>query len=198
MTHCEAPRILHLATHGFFLKDQNFSCVGNVTAEMGMSLETVPNQQYTQDYTLENPMLRSGIALAGANNSLNTEDLENSDGIVTAEKILSLNLWGTDMVVLSACNTGVGDVKTGEGVYGLRRAFIQAGAKSLVMSLWKVRDKETKELMVEFYRNIQSGMNRCQALRHAALAEMEIVKKRYGMDIAPPFFWGGFIFLGEP
>jgi len=102
------------------------------------------------------------------------------------------------MVVLSACNTGVGEVKSGEGVYGIRRAFIQAGAKSLVMSLWKVRDKETKELMVALYRNIQSGMNRCQALRQAALAEMEIVKKRYEMNVAHPFFWGGFVFLGEP
>ena len=100
------------------------------------------------------------------------------------------------MVVISACKTGLGDVKNGEGVYGLRRAFTQAGAKSLVMSLWEVRDRETKELMVGFYKNIQSGMNRCQALRQAALSEMENVKKRYGNS--HPFFWGGFIFMGEP
>ena len=146
---------------------------------------------------IENPLLRSGIALAGANNALKSGDTEKSDGIVTAEKILGLKLRGTDMVVLSACETGLGEVKSGEGVFGLRRAFTQAGARSLVMSMWSVPDKETKELMVEFYRNIQSGkMNRCQALRQAALKEMKVVKKRYGS--ANPLFWGGFVFLGEP
>jgi CHAT domain-containing protein len=104
---------------------------------------------------------------------------------------------GTDMVVLSACNTGVGEAKRGEGVFGLRRAFTQAGAKSLVMSMWSVPDKETKELMVEFYKNILSGkMNRCQALRHAALKEFKIVKERYGFP--NPLFWGAFVFMGEP
>ena len=98
-------------------------------------------------------MLRSGIALAGANNALKSGEVEKSDGIVTAEKILGLRLRGTDMVVLSACETGMGEVKTGEGVFGLRRAFTQAGTKSMVMSMWSVPDKETKELMVEFYKN---------------------------------------------
>ena len=106
---------------------------------------------------IENPLLRSGIALAGANNALKSGGTERSDGIVTAEKILSLKLRGTDMVVLSACDTGLGEVKAGEGVYGLRRAFTQAGTRSLVMSMWQVPDQETKELMVEFYKNIRSG-----------------------------------------
>jgi CHAT domain-containing protein len=101
------------------------------------------------------------------------------------------------MVVLSACNAGIGEVKTGEGVYGLRRAFAQAGAKSIVMSMWAVPDKETTELMVEFYKNLLSGkMNRCQALRQAALNEMKIVERRYGQ--ANPLHWGGFIFMGNP
>jgi CHAT domain-containing protein len=119
------------------------------------------------------------------------------DGIVTAEKILGLRLRGTDMVVLSACETGMGEVKTGEGVFGLRRAFTQAGTRGLVMSMWAVPDKETKELMVEFYRNIQSGrMNRCQALRQATLKEMKVVQERYGHQ--NPLFWGAFVFMGEP
>ena len=110
---------------------------------------------------------------------------------------MGLQLRGTDMVVLSACETGVGEVKIGEGVFGLQRAFTQAGAKSLVMSFWNVPDRETKELMVEFYKNIQSGkMNRCQALRQAALKEMKVVKERYGHT--HPFFWGAFVFRGEP
>ena len=102
------------------------------------------------------------------------------------------------MVVLSACDTGIGEVKCGEGVFGLSRAFTQAGAKSLVMSMWSVPDKETqRRLMVEFYKNIQSGkMNRCQALRQAALKEMKIVKERYGY--ANPLYWGAFVFMGEP
>ena len=101
------------------------------------------------------------------------------------------------MVVLSACDTGLGEVKAGEGVYGLRRAFTQAGTRSLVMSMWQVPDRETKELMVEFYKNIRSGtMNRCQALRQAALKQLKTVKDRYGS--ANPFFWGAFVFMGEP
>ena len=101
------------------------------------------------------------------------------------------------MVVLSACDTGLGEVKSGEGIFGLRRAFTQAGAKSMVMSMWSIPDKETKEIMVEFYKNIMSGkMNRCRALREAVLREMEIVKERY--DHRNPFYWGAFVFLGEP
>ena len=123
--------------------------------------------------------------------------MEASEGIVTAEKILGLRLTGTEMVVLSACETGLGEVKSGEGVFGLRRSFSQAGARSLVMSLWPVPDRETQELMVEFYRNVVSGgMNRCQALRQSMLRQMRIVKERYGE--ANPFFWGAFVFLGEP
>ena len=143
---------------------------------------------------IENPFLRSGLALAGANRSLAQEGV--TEGILTAEKILGLNLRGTDMVVLSACETGMGDVKNGEGVYGLRRAFTQAGAKSLVMSLWEVPDRETKELMVSFYKNLQSGkMNRAEALRNAALKQRQTVKSRYGSD--NPYYWGAFVFLGE-
>jgi len=146
---------------------------------------------------IENPLLRSGIVLAGANNALSSDDLKKSDGIVTAEKILGLRLRGTDMVVLSACETGMGEVKAGEGLYGLRRAFTQAGAKSLVMSMWPVPDKETKELMIEFYTKIKSDeINRCQALRQAAIKQMKIVKERYGTT--NPLFWGAFIFAGEP
>jgi len=142
-------------------------------------------------------LLRSGIALAGANIALKSNNVQESDGIVTAEKILGLKLRGTDMVVLSACETGIGDVKSGEGVYGLRRAFTQAGTKSLVMSMWSVPDKETQELMTEFYKNIiYKKMNRNKALRLAQLNQMEVTKERYGKN--NPFYWGAFIFLGEP
>jgi CHAT domain-containing protein len=191
LRHKGAPRILHLATHGFFLSDPDLSALRD--EGLGRGIEQVKSPAHK----VENPLLRSGIALAGANSALQSGETEKSDGLVTAEKILGLRLRGTDMVVLSACETGLGEVKSGEGVYGLRRAFVQAGAKGLVMSLWSVPDVETKELMIEFYQNILSGkMNRVQALRQAALKQMDTVKTRYGS--ANPFYWGAFVYLGEP
>jgi CHAT domain-containing protein len=197
------PRILHLATHGFFLEDLDLSRFDNESRTrgvIGFSPQT-PIQKDKKNTRINlkdvNPLLRSGIALAGANRALTVDDVEKCDGIVTAEKILGLRLQGTEMVVLSACDTGIGEVKAGEGVYGLRRAFSQAGAKSLVMSMWQVPDRETKELMINFYKNLQSGkLNRCDSLRQASLKQMRIVKKRYGH--ANPFYWGAFVFLGEP
>ena len=192
-----APRILHLATHGFFLNDQEPGNMPVDATERGFNPITMPVKEKGRQVRIENPMLRSGFVLAGANRSTDVTDQKADDGIVTSEEILGLQLRGTDMVVLSACDTGLGEVKTGEGVFGLRRAFAQAGAKSLIMSLWAVPDKETRELMVEFYKNIMTGkMNRCQALRQAALKEIKIVKKRYGH--AHPFYWGGFVMVGDP
>ncbi len=194
----KAPQILHLATHGFFLKDIELSPLQSPSSNRGLSIVEANKKNLSiLRMKIENPFLQSGFALAGANNALKSIDSKNFEGVVTAEKILDLKLMGTNMVVLSACNTGIGEVRRGEGVFGLRRAFNQAGAKSLVMSMWSVPDKETKELMVEFYKNILSGkMNRCQALKQAALQEMKVVKKRYGHT--NPLFWGAFVFLGEP
>ena len=193
LTQSKSPRILHLATHGFFLSDQDWSSMMDEKSR-GIKIIVKDKDIPKKPIRIENPFLRAGLALAGANNSLAQEGA--TEGILTAEKILSLNLRGTDMVVLSACETGVGDVKNGEGVYGLRRAFTQAGAKSLVMSMWEVPDVETKELMVNFYRNLQAGkMNRAEALRQAALKQRQTVKARYGKD--NPYYWAAFVFLGE-
>lgn len=197
------PRILHLATHGFFLEDVRpllgpepedlLDARGLVGSEAPLPEAAVAGAAVR----VQNPLLRSGIALAGANRSMaGSADAPGSEGIVTAEKILGLKLWGTEMVVLSACETGLGEVRTGEGVYGLRRAFAQAGAKIVVMSMWPVPDLETKELMIEFYRGVQSGtMNRSEALRQAALKQMRTVQQRYGRSL--PFYWGAFVFMGE-
>jgi CHAT domain-containing protein len=193
----ETPSILHLATHGFFLKDLEFEDTGNEPFDRGIKISTAGQKKSDKKIKIENPLLRSGFALAGANIALESDETGRSDGIVTAEKILGLNLRGTEMVVLSACGTGLGEVETGEGVFGLRRAFSRAGAKSLVMSLWDVPDMETKELMVEFYKAFLSGkVNRCNALRKAVLKEMAIVQERYGNK--NPFYWGAFVFMGEP
>lgn len=192
-----APKILHLATHGFFFKDLNLTNLRNDGMDRGVMGIKELYRPIGKKSIIENPLLRSGIALAGANSSLQSGDKGTNDGIVTAEKILGLKLRGTDVVVLSACKTGMGEVKSGEGVYGLRRAFTQAGAKSLVMSMWSVPDRETKELMIQFYKNMLSGnMTRAQALRQAALRQMNTVKEHYGH--VNPFYWGAFVFMGEP
>ena len=191
------PRIVHLATHGFFLKDQdNWEIPPNIPGRAAYSF-TMPRPGTKKKIRVENPMLRSGFALAGANRAGKLTSIPADDGVVTSEEILGLRLRGTEMVVLSACDTGLGEVKAGEGVFGLRRAFAQAGARSLVMSLWQVPDRETSELMEEFYRNVlKRKMNRCQALRQAALRQMKIAKDRHGYPY--PFVWGGFVMVGDP
>jgi CHAT domain-containing protein len=169
-----SPRILHLATHGFFDP--------NIAYKQGDF--PIRNVDLAEEFS--NPLHRSGIVLAGANTS--------SCGILTAEKILSLSLEGTEMVVLSACETGLGRIKRGEGVFGLRRSFALAGAKSVVMSMWKVPDKETKQLMSYFYQNL-SSMNRAKALKEAALSLRKDLSVLHGHN--HPFFWGAFIFAGD-
>ena len=156
---CRSPRVLHLATHGFFLADQprdpnkerrDLEAVGFTSgSELGR----------LSGASLENPLLRSGLALAGVNSWLKggSPPGEAEDGLLTAEDVSGLDLLDTDLVVLSACETGLGEIHVGEGVFGLRRAFVLAGAKTLVMSLWKVPDQQTQELMVDFYGRILAG-----------------------------------------
>jgi CHAT domain-containing protein len=136
--------------------------------------------------------LRSGLALAGVNTWLDggTLPAEAEDGVLTAEDVTGLDLFDTDLVVLSACETGLGAVRAGEGVFGLRRAFQLAGARAVVMSLWKVPDEATHELMTEFYRNLLAGQPRADALRSAQLA----MRARY----PDPRYWGAFILQGDP
>jgi tetratricopeptide (TPR) repeat protein len=171
----KSPRILHLATHGFFLNTRN---------------ATSPIVNF------ENLLVHSGLAFAGANRMSTDSSIQARYGILTAEEVLGLPLRGTELLVLSACETGLGEVISGEGVFGLQRAFNQIGVRSLVMSMWSVPDRETKEFMVEFYQNFHGRkMDRCQALRQAALKQKSLVKQRYGKD--NPFYWGAFVFLGQ-
>ena len=159
-----APRVLHIATHGFFLADED-----------------------SGDGALENPLLRSGLALAGANKLASGTE----DGVLTALEASSLDLWGTRLVVLSACETGVGKVSNGEGVYGLRRALVIAGAESLVMTLWQVDDLATRDLMTGYYQKLQSGAGRSAALRAIQL-EIQSQPK-----YAHPYFWASFVPTGD-
>jgi CHAT domain-containing protein len=162
-----APRTLHLATHGFFLE--------NSTADK-------PDKT-----KIENPLLRSGLAFAGANRRSGDKD----DGILTALEASGLNLWGTKLVVLSACDTGLGEIHNGEGVYGLRRSFVLAGAESVVMSMWPVSDFVTRELMTNYYKNLKKGMGRGEALRQV---QLEMIKRPNRQH---PFYWASFIQSGE-
>ena len=189
----KSPWRLHIATHGFFLKDQEE--VKQLTRPE-MFMTTFDEQRFGLGQ-FENPLLRSGLALAGANTIGQQHDSTQAyDGITTAYEISGMNLQGTDLVVLSACETGLGEVQNGEGVFGLRRAFQLAGAQTVVLSLWKVPDNETKELMIDFYTRLKNGEGKSQALRHAELAMMRKQREQYGS--AHPYFRGAFICAGNP
>jgi len=151
------PKILHIATHGFF----------------------------DNDTTIQNPMLNSGIVLSEAKKSRKKSKLY---GFVTALKISGLDLKGTELVVLSACDTGLANINGTDSISGLGKAFIQAGAKDVVMSLWKVDDNMTKELMVDFYKNIKNGLKYNEALKEAKL---KMIKENKS-----PYYWAGFILNG--
>jgi CHAT domain-containing protein/Flp pilus assembly protein TadD len=174
----KGPALIHIATHGYFLADADIS---GGTA-MGINAENAK----------DNPLLRSGLILAGVadpSKGEQTTDLQSNDnGILTAYEAMNLNLEGTDLIVLSACETGLGEVKAGEGVYGLQRAFLVAGANALIMSLWKVDDAATQMLMTNFYTNWTKGGNKLKAFKQAQLQLMAKYKE--------PYYWGAFVMMG--
>ena len=163
------PSILHLATHGFFLQKP-------AAARPDMS-----------SLLVDNPLLRSGLALSGANQGRSGDD----DGVLTALEATALNLWGTKLVVLSACDTGVGEVKNGDGVYGLRRALFLAGTESQLMSLWPVSDRSTRDLMAEYYQALVQDVGRGEALRQVQLKMLRDKSRSH------PYYWASFILAGE-
>jgi|GEM_PF-4200844 len=173
----QSPDILHIASHGYFLKNDD-------TSKTKQSIANLINDNYKND-----SYLKSGLLLAGAQNTLNGKQPENSNnGILTAEEAKSLILKDTELVVLSACETGLGVNLVGEGVIGLQRAFMIAGAKSVIMSLWSVSDEKTQELMTLFYTNwIKNNMSKEEALYQAKIE----MKKLYSQ----PYYWAGFVLL---
>lgn len=178
------PTFLHIATHGFF-----------ITQNENLDLKTSENFNILKtdlQKSQENPLLRSGLLLAGASSSLSDENLRSeteNDGILTAFEAQNLNLDKTELVVLSACETGKGELHNGEGVYGLQRAFQVAGAKNLIMSLWKVDDEATQLMMTSFYKNwVQSG-NLSDSFRKA----QQFIKDKY----KKPYYWGAFVLVSK-
>jgi len=136
------------------------------------------------------PLIRSGLALAGANHAWQGEKLPKGveDGILTSRDVSRMNLMNTELVVLSACQTGLGDVKGSEGVYGLQRAFKMAGVRYLLMSLWKVPDESTKEFMVTFYKQLLSG----ESIRESYQTTQQVMSTKYPDD---PFKWAAFVLI---
>jgi CHAT domain-containing protein/tetratricopeptide (TPR) repeat protein len=183
MQRVRSPRVVHIATHGFFLTDQEV--VQQSKASGG------------QHIAIADPMLRSGLFFAGANRirSGTAPAAGLTDGMLTAYEASQLDLEGTELVVLSACETGLGQQSNGEGVFGLRRGLQEAGADAVLMSMWSVPDRETQELMGLFYANWLGGMEKPEAFRQAQLKERETVRQRYGKDL--PFYWGAFVLVSR-
>jgi len=174
LKHSLKPRVLHIATHGYFKTDINYE----------------PNQR-----TYQNALSRSGLLLAGASKTFLVSTIEEEsaslyeDGVLTADEAMGLNLENTELVVLSACETGLGEIQNGEGVYGLQRAFWVAGAQCLIMSLWKVDDQVTRLLMEEFYNNWLQNGSKSLAFKQAQLKVMELFPE--------PYYWGSFVMVGD-
>jgi len=168
----QSPSVLHLATHGFFITDDS---------------KAIPH-----------PLIRSGIVLSGVNSVLKGLSVpeEYEDGVFSAYDATTLSLENTEIVVLSACETGLGEIKTGEGILGLRRSFAQSGAKTIIMSLWRVSDKYTVYMMESFYKNLLKGKEIPEALRTAQLDLIEFLDDTFGF--ASPALWAGFICQGDP
>ncbi|MBK9641624.1 MAG: CHAT domain-containing protein [Saprospiraceae bacterium] len=179
-----SPRVLHLSTHGFFFPDPN--------EKKGNKQLAIDNEQNEPAFKMsDHPMIRSGLILAGGNYAWKEgkpfkEGME--DGILTAYEISQMNLSNTELVVLSACETGLGDIQGNEGVYGLQRAFKIAGAKYLMMSLWQVPDEETKEFMISFYKN---WLNKKLSIPDAFRTTQNEMRQRY----SNPYLWAGFVLV---
>lgn len=171
-----SPRLLHIATHGYFIESADAEGTESLT-------------------TSRHPMLQSGLLLAGAQKYLYQRSLNEvgasgqQDGVLTALEAMNLNLDHTDLVVLSACETASGQVRNGEGVYGLQRSFLVSGASSILMSLWKVDDESTEKLMTAFYRNWLQLGDKAQALRRTQIE----IRAQY----PDPYYWGAFVLMGK-
>jgi CHAT domain-containing protein/tetratricopeptide (TPR) repeat protein len=186
-----SPSLIHTGTHGFFYDPQDAASPQKYPSAIE---ESVPVFKISG-----HPMIRSGLILAGANyaweHKRSMPDLE--DGILTAFEVTQMNLSNTELVVLSACETGLGDIKGSEGVYGLQRAFRIAGAKNVMMSLWEAPEKATQLLMDEFYKNwLQNNMSIREALQTAQASVRNFQDEHKVWLYQNPYYWAGFVLVG--
>ncbi len=194
--HAPGHRVLHLATHGFFLggpctaPPSNTRAIGGV-ATAKPAAASAPRRVLPAG----NPLLFSGLALAGANQRDRAKQDED-DGILTAEEIAAMNLEGTEWAVLSACDTGLGEIRAGEGVFGLRRAFQVAGVRTVIMSLWSVDDQATRQWMRALYEaRLEKNLDTADSVRAASL---NVLQDRRAKGLSThPFYWAAFVAAGD-
>lgn len=182
------PKLMHIATHGFYLTEVETEKSKFARPQMGM----MTNERLVRPVE-DKPMTRSGLLFSGCNHAIHHEQIPDGeeDGILTAQEISTLDLRGLELVVLSACQTGLGDIISGEGVFGLQRGFKKAGAKTILMSLSKVDDEATQILMVEFYKNLMGGKTKHQSFKDAQKYLRSVENGKYDN----PKYWASFIML---
>lgn len=183
------PKLMHIATHGFFLTEKEAE--KSRFARPGIELMNEWGQMAGRSVE-DKSMTRSGLLFSGCNHAIHHEHIPDGkeDGILTAQEISMLDLRGLDLVVLSACQTGLGDIVSGEGVFGLQRGFKKAGAKTIIMSLWNVNDESTMKMMTSFYHHYLEGMSKEEAFH---TAQDELKKASPSQQERPD--WAAFIML---
>ncbi len=189
----KSPKVLLLSTHGFFLEDTHMDNMPQANLAGGQRRSYASQTPDERSVVRVDPLLRCGLILAGANN--HRQAIGANDGILTGLEILDADLRGTELVILSACQTGLGAIRYGEGVAGLSHAFQMAGAKAVVGSLWSVTEKSALQTIEVMLENLAKKQSKAEALRNAQLFMIQDYRKRFGA--APPQLWAPFTLTGD-